>query len=164
MDLINPSIGLIFWTTLTFVILLFLLKVLAWRPIIGALRSREDSINDALNAAERAKADMQKLQSKNEKLLEEARVERDNIIKEARAAANALKEEAKEEASKISSKMVEDARNAIHTEKQAALADVKNQVATLSLEIAEKLIKTQLKNDKAQKSLVEEFVKELNLN
>lgn len=164
MDLINPSIGLIFWTTFTFVILLFLLTKLAWKPIVGALKSREDSINDALKAAEIAKEDMKKLQSKNEKLLDQARIERDNIIKEARNASNALKEEAKEEASKISTKMVEDARLAINTEKQAALTDVKNLVANLSLEIAEKLIRTQLKDDKAQKALIEDFVKELNLN
>ena len=164
MDLINPSIGLIFWTTFTFVILLFLLTKLAWKPIIGALRSREDSINDALKAAEIAKEDMQKLQSKNEKLLEQARVERDNIIKEARNASNALKEEAKEEASKISAKMVDDARAAIRTEKQAALTEVKTLVASLSLDIAEKLVRTELKDQKAQKALIEDFVKDLNLN
>lgn len=164
MDLLNPSIGLIFWTTLTFVILLFLLKKLAWVPIIGALRSREDAIQSALNSAVDAKNEMAKLTSDNEKLLEEARLERDKIIKEARDAGRVMMEEAKADAATASVKMIEDAKAAINTEKMAALTEVKNQVAMLSLEIAEKLVRKQLSNDKAQKDMVADFVKDINLN
>jgi F-type H+-transporting ATPase subunit b len=164
MDLINPSIGLIFWTTLTFVILVFLLKKLAWVPIIGALRSREDEIKSALSSAEEAKKEMAKLTSDNEKLLEEARLERDNIIKDARDAGKAMIEEAKAGAATTSAKMIEEAKAAINTEKMAALTEVKNQVAVLSIEIAEKLVKKQLSNDKAQKDMVADFVKDINLN
>ena len=164
MDLINPSIGLIFWTTLTFVILLFLLKKLAWTPIIGALRSREDAIHSALSSAEDAKNEMAKLKSDNEKLLDEAKLERDKILKQARDAGSTMLEEAKADAAKTSAKMIEDAKAAINTEKQAALTEVKNQVALLSLEIAEKLVKKQLSNDKAQKEMVTDFLKDINLN
>ena len=164
MDLINPSIGLIFWTTLTFVILLFMLKKLAWVPIIGALRSREDAIQSALNSAEHAKKEMAKLTADNEKLLDEARLERDKILKEAKDAGTAMLDEAKSNAALTSVKMIEDAKAAINTEKHAALAEVKNQVALLSLEIAEKLIKKQLSDDKAQKEMVADFIKDINLN
>ena len=164
MDLINPSIGLIFWTTLTFVILLFLLKKLAWIPIMGALRSREDAIQSALNSAEDAKEEMSKLTADNEKLLDEARLERDKILKQAKDAGTAMLEEAKSNAATTTTKMIEDAKAAINTEKQAALTEVKNQVALLSLEIAEKLVKKQLSDDKAQKEMVADFLKEINLN
>lgn len=164
MDLLIPGSGLLFWQALIWIILIVFLAVFAWKPIIQSLKIREESIQEALDAAELAKQDMKKLQSKNEKLLDEARLERDNIIKEARNASNLLKEEAKEEAAKISTKMIEEARMAIHTEKQAALTEVKTLVASLSLEIAEKLMRVQLMDDKAQKALVEEFVKDLNLN
>lgn len=164
MDLLIPGSGLLFWQIVVWAILIFFLAKFAWKPIIQSLKIREDSIQDALDAAENAKKDIEKLQSKNEKLLDEARLERDVILKEAREASNLLKEEAKEEVSKISEKMISDARDAINTEKQAALTEVKNQVATLSLEIAEKLLRAELKDEKAQKALVDDFVKELNLN
>ncbi|MDH5367377.1 MAG: F0F1 ATP synthase subunit B [Cyclobacteriaceae bacterium] len=158
------SLGLFLVQAFILLVLIFALRKFAWRPILDALQIREDSIQEALDAAEIAKKDIEKLQSKNEKLLDEARLERDDILKEAREASNQMKEEAKEEVSKISDKMLEDARNAINTEKQAALTELKNQVATLSLEIAEKLLRAKLKDEKAQKALVDDFVKELNLN
>ncbi|MDH5474450.1 MAG: F0F1 ATP synthase subunit B [Cyclobacteriaceae bacterium] len=158
------SPGLFFVQAFIFLVLILILRKVAWRPILDALQIREDSIQEALDAAENAKKDIEKLQSKNEKLLDEARLERDVILKEAREASNKMKEETKEEVSKISEKMIEDARAAIITEKHAALSEVKNQVATLSLEIAEKLLRATLKDEKAQKALVDDFVKELNLN
>ena len=164
MELLTPDTGLIFWQIIIWTILIVFLGMFAWKPIIQSLKIREDSIQEALDAAENAKKDIEKLQSKNEKLLDEARLERDVILKEAREASNKMKEETKEEVSKISEKMIEDARAAIITEKHAALSEVKNQVATLSLEIAEKLLRATLKDEKAQKALVDDFVKELNLN
>lgn len=164
MDLITPGFGLIFWQTVTFLAVLFILGKFAWKPILTALKEREDSIEDALSAAEKAKQEIANLKAENEKLLDEARLERDKILKDATAAANKLKDEAREDAGKISAKMVEDAKNAIGNEKKAALAEIKSEVAMLSIQIAEKLLRKNLEDDKAQKSLVNEFINDLNNN
>lgn len=164
MELVTPGLGILFWQTLTFLIVLALLTKFAWKPITKALRDREASISDALLAAERARSEMQKLQSDNEKLLQEARNERDKILKEAKDAARATVEEAKEKALAEGSRLLEAARTAIQNEKMAALTEVKNQVAVLSLEIAEKLLRKELKEDNAQKALTEKFIGELSLN
>ncbi len=164
MDLITPGFGLIFWMTIVFLGLVFLLSKYAWKPMLNAVKERESSIAESLSAAERAKDEMAKLTADNEKLLEEARLERDKIIKEALATAVTLKEEAKEDASKISTKMIEDAKQVINNEKQAALTEMKNQVASLSVEIAERLLRKNLSDDPSQKSLVDQYVKDLNIN
>jgi len=164
MELLTPGIGLIFWQALIFVTLLLLLSKLAWRPILDSLKIREDSIEEALRSADVARDEMAQLKSENEKLLDEARAERDNIIKEATQIANKVKEDAKEEASKISKKLVEDAQASIQAEKQSALADVRNQVAELSIEIAEKIIRKSLGDEKSQKALVSEFLNDSKLN
>ena len=164
MELVTPDIGLIFWMTLSFSIVLFILKKFAWKPILQGLKDREDSIKESLSSAERARDEMAKLQSDNEKLLEDARRERDQILKEALSAANSIKEEAKEDASKVSGKMIEDARTLINNEKNAALAEMKKQVAALSVEIAEKLMRRNLADDKSQRDLVDEFLKDINTN
>jgi F-type H+-transporting ATPase subunit b len=164
MDLLSPNFGLIFWQAITFLVVLFILAKFAWKPIMSSLKEREYSIEQAILAADLAKKEVADLKASNEQLLEEARKERDVILNEAIQTAKSIKEEAKVEASKISAKMVEDAKAVINTEKNAALADVKNQVASISLEIAEKLLRKNLSNDKAQKELVADFVKELKLN
>lgn len=164
MDLLTPGVGLIFWQFVGFIALLLILSKFAWRPITEALNSREESIENALAAAERAKTEMASLKSENEKLLQEARLERDKILKEASDAAKRVIEESRDEAKKQGDKMIEDAREAIETEKKAALADVKNQVAMLSIQIAEKLLRKELASEKEQKALVEGFIEDLNLN
>lgn len=164
MELLTPGSGLIIWQTIIFLALILILKKLAWKPIIQALKERDQDIAGSLLAAEQAKSEMEKLSSDNQKLLAEARIERDGILKEAMVVANKIKEEAKEETSSIASKMIEDAKGAIENEKRAALTEVKNLVANLSLDIAEKLVKKQLGDDKEQKALVAEYVKDLNLN
>ncbi|HEU5146391.1 MAG TPA: F0F1 ATP synthase subunit B [Chryseosolibacter sp.] len=164
MQLLTPGIGLIIWQTIVFVLLFLLLAKLAWKPIINSLKDRERSIQDALDTAEKARLEMSQLKSDNEKLLSEAREERDRILREAREIAVKMREDAQADARKASDKIVEDARAAIQVEKQAALRDVKEQVATFSLEIAEKLMKKNLANDKAQKELVEAYVKDLKVN
>lgn len=164
MDLLIPNSGLIFWQLIGFVTLLLVLSKFAWRPITEGLKSREESIENALAAAERAKTEMASLKSENEKLLQEARLERDKVLKEASDTAKRVIEEARDEAKKQSEKIIEEAREAIQTEKKAALADVKNQVAMLSVQIAEKLLRKNLSNEKEQKALVVDFVKDLNLN
>lgn len=164
MQLLTPAVGLIIWQTIVFVLLFLLLAKLAWKPIINSLKDRERSIQDALDTAEKARLEMSQLRSDNEKLLAEAREERDRILRQAREVAVKMREDAQADARKASDKIVEDARAAINVEKQAALRDVKAQVAMFSLDIAEKLMKKNLSSDKAQKDLVESFVKDLKVN
>jgi F-type H+-transporting ATPase subunit b len=164
-QLINDfSPGLFFMQLLIFGVLLLLLSKFAWNPILNSLKAREGSIADALQSAENAKEEMAKLQADNQKLLQEARLERDKLLKEATDIANKIKEEAKSDAAKQADKMISDAKNAIEIEKNAALKEVTTKVAELSLEIAEKLIRKNLSDDKAQKALAEDFMKDLKLN
>lgn len=164
MDLLTPGTGLILWQIFVFLLLVLLLAKFAWKPILGSLKEREESIQQALDSAEKAKLEMAALKSDNEKLLREAREERDKILKEAREAANLLHDQAQADAKKNADKIIEDAKAIIQTEKNAALRDVKSQVAMFSLEVAERLIKANLKDDKAQKDLAETFIKDLKLN
>lgn len=164
MDLLTPGVGLIIWQVIIFLLLLLLLSRLAWKPIINSLKDRERSIQEALDTAEKARHEMSQLKADNEKLLQEAREERDRILREAREIAVKMREEAQADARKASDKIVEDARTAINIEKQAALKEVKVQVAMFSLEIAEKLMKKNLSSDKAQKDLVDAYLKDLKVN
>lgn len=164
MDLILPSSGLIIWQLIGFLALLFLLMKFAWKPILAALDEREKSIDDALKSAEIARNEMANLKAENEKILHEAKIERDAMLLKASETAKQLIEEAREKAQEEGAKMIENAKAAIETEKKAALEEVKVQVSVLSLEIAEKLLKKNFSEDAAQKSLVEELVKELKLN
>ncbi|EIM75047.1 ATP synthase subunit b [Nitritalea halalkaliphila LW7] len=164
MDLITPSSGLIIWQLLGFLALLLILAKFAWKPILAALEERESTIEQALSAAEAAKAEMANLKSENERLLQEARAERDAILKSANDAATKMLEEAKNQASAQATRMIEDAKAVIETEKKAALTEVKVQVAQLSLDITEKLLRKSLANDTEQKALVDTFVKDLKLN
>lgn len=164
MELLTPGTGLIIWQTFVFLLLVWLLAKFAWKPILGSLKERETSIQNALDAAEKARAEMARLQSDNEKLLKEAREERDKILKEAREASNRLRDEAQTEAKRAADKIIDDARAAIQIEKQAALKDVRIQVAMFSLEVAERLMKKNLAGDKSQRELVEQFISELKLN
>jgi F-type H+-transporting ATPase subunit b len=164
MELLLPDTGLLIFQVVAFSILLFVLGKFAWKPILSGLKEREQTIESALLSAEQAKNEMQALQADNQKLLAEARAERDALLKDAIAVANTIKEDAREETSKITARMIEDAKAAIETEKKAALTDVKNQVATLSLEITEKLLRKQLADQKGQRELIDSYVKDLNLN
>jgi len=164
MDLITPGTGLIFWQLFGFLGLLFILIKFAWKPMLEALEERESSIENALKSAETARNEMANLKAENEKLLTEARLERDIILKKAQDASIKMIEEAKDDAVKVGAQMIANAKAVIETEKKAALADVKTQVATLSLEITEKLLRKNLSDDKAQKELVDGFVNELKLN
>jgi F-type H+-transporting ATPase subunit b len=164
MDLLTPGTGLILWQAFVFILLFFLLSKLAWKPILASLKERESSIQTALETAEKARAEMAKLTADNDKLLREAREERDRILREAREAANRLKDDMQAEAKKAAEKIIDDARAAINIEKQAAMKEVKVQVALFSLQVAEKLMKKNLAGDKEQKELVEGYIKELKLN
>ncbi len=164
MELLTPGTGLLFWQVVVFVGLFTLLAKMAWKPILSSLKERETSIQTALDAAEKAKAEMASLKEDNEKLLKETRAERDVILREAGEAASRLHDQAQADAKKNADKIIEDARAVINTEKQAALRDVRAQVAAFSIEIAEKLIKNNLATDASQKKLVDTFIKELKLN
>jgi F-type H+-transporting ATPase subunit b len=163
MDFTAPE-SLVFWTTTIFIIFFFLMRKFAWNPILGAVKSREESINNALAAAENAKNEIQNLKSDNEKLLAEARAERDTMMKEAREIKEKMINDAKNEAQAQGLKMIEQAKNAIASEKNAAMAEIKTQVSTLSLEIAEKLLKDQLSNKDSQTKLVEKMLDDVKLN
>ena len=154
MDLVTPGIGLIFWTTLFFLILLFVLGKFAWPAILTSVRARNESIKQALEAAERAKQEMAKLQADNKKILAEAKEERDLMMKEAKQIKEKLIADAKEQAGEEARKLVASARDSIQAEKKAAINDLKRQVANLSVDIAEKILKKELEDSKAQKELV----------
>ncbi|PKV67408.1 F0F1 ATP synthase subunit B [Pontibacter ramchanderi] len=164
MELVTPGIGLIFWQTVTFIIVLFLLSKFAWKPIMNALHEREASIENALSAAEKAKLEMQGLKAENEKLLAEARMERDRILKEASDAANMLVETAKQKANEEGGRMIAQARESIENEKRAAITEVKNMAAALSVDIAERILRKELSNPQAQQALAQEYINEVTLN
>jgi len=162
--MVEPAIGLIFWTSLVFVVLLVLLKVFAWKPILGAVNKREQSIREALESAELAKEEIARLTADNKELLKEAYLERDNILKRAKEVEAGIIAEAKNIAKVQADKLVEQAREVIQTEKQAAVAELKNQVAVLSIEIAEKIIREQLSDAVKQKALASSLAEEVVLN
>jgi len=160
MGLVTPGIGLVFWTTLSFLIVLFLLRKLAWKPILDTLKERDDSIDQALKSAEEAKSEIEKLQASNDELLKEARNERDRILKEARETKDQMVNEAKAKAKSEADKMISGAREAIETEKMAAIAELKTEVANMSIQIAEQLLRKELSEASKQKELVEKLLEE----
>lgn len=162
--LVTPGVGLIFWTSIVFLLLLVLLGKFAWKPILSAIKEREQGIENALKSAEAAKKEMENLKAGNEKILNEARAERDALLKEARDTKEAIITEAKSKAQKDADRILATAREQIVAEKNAAIADLKAQVATLSIDIAEKILKSELSSDEKQKTLVNNLMKDVNLN
>lgn len=164
MDLVTPGFGLIVWTTLVFLILVFLLAKFAWKPILSAVKTREEAIEDALHSAQRAREELKNLQADNEKILNEAREEREAILKEARQMRDKMVADAKGLASAEAAKMIESAKSQINHEKLAAITELKNQVASLSIEMAEKVLRAELKDQKSQTEMVERLVEDVKLN
>jgi F-type H+-transporting ATPase subunit b len=164
MDLVSPNPGLILWTLVSFLILLFLLKKFAWKPILEAIFERERSIEEALNKADLAREEMARLSSENEALLKEARIERDAILKEAKELKDQIVAEAKNSAQQEGAKMIEKAKVEINNQKIAALDEVKNQVASLSLDIAEKVLRKQFDDKQKQETLISDLLKDVKLN
>jgi F-type H+-transporting ATPase subunit b len=163
--LINDfSFGLFFWQAIILTILIVLMVKFAWKPIMEAISSREEGIKDALLAAENAKREMQNLKSDNEKLLADARAERDALMKDAREIRERMINDAKEEAQSQGQKMIEQAKATINSEKNAAMAELKSHVSTLSLEIAEKILKEELSSKESQAKLVEKMLVDAKLN
>ena len=164
MDLVTPSIGLVFWTTISFLALFLILRKVAWKPMLGAIHERERSIEDALNKADLAREEMSRLTNQNEALLKEARAERDLLLKEAKELKDAIVTEAKNQAQVEGAKLIEKAKIEINNQKVAALDEVKNQVASLSLEIAERVLRKQFDDKQKQEALVSDLLKDVKLN
>jgi F-type H+-transporting ATPase subunit b len=159
MQLVTPAIGLMFWTVVIFVLLLILLKKFAWKPILKAVDDRNSSINEALASAEKAKSEMEQLSADNDKILNEARIQRDSIIKEAREIKNKTISDAKNKASIDAEKIISSAKEQIRNEKMKAMTQLKNEIADISIQMAEKIIKSELKDAESQKKLIEEDLK-----
>lgn len=164
MELVTPAIGLIFWVTLAFLALVIILRKFAWKPILGAVKDREEGIRSALDSAEAARKEMQNLQADNERILNEARAERDAMLKEARQLKDGMIADAKSEAKAEADKIVAQAQATIESEKKAALAELKNSVAGLSVEIAEKVVRNELSNKDKQLELVDSMLGDVTLN
>ena len=164
MELVTPEIGLIFWSALSFLVLLFILRKFAWKPILNSVNERESSIKNALAEAEKARLEMENLQADNERILKEARAERETMLKEARELKNKIVADAKEEAQAQAGKMIEQAQTAIESEKKAAMAELKSHVAGLAVEIAEKVVREELSNKDKQLELVESMLDDAKLN
>ena len=164
MDLVTPGFGLVFWTVITFLLLLFIMRKFAWKPILGAVSDREEGIKDALASAEKARQEMENLTADNERILQEARAEREAMLKDARDMKNKIVADAKDEAQAQASKMIEQAQAAIESEKKAAMAELKSHVAGLSVSIAEKVVREELSNKDKQLKLVEDMLGEATLN
>jgi F-type H+-transporting ATPase subunit b len=164
LGLVTPGFGLTIWMLITFVILMVLLKKLAWKPILGAINERETKIEGALAAAEKAKEEMAELNAKNDELRKVALAERDALMKEAREMKTQIISDAKTKAGSEADTILASARETISQEKAAAQGEIKSQVASLSIAIAEKLIKGELSTDDKQKALVDNLVNDVNLN
>ena len=164
MELVTPEIGLIFWTTIVFLILLAVLKKYAWKPILSAVDERNKSIEDALKAADKAKNEMLALNTDNERILAEAKKERDALLKEGREIKDNIIAEAKDKAKLEADKILTTAKEQINNEKMKAITELKNQVAEISIDIAEKILKSELSDKNKQKELIAEALKSNELN
>jgi F-type H+-transporting ATPase subunit b len=164
MELLTPAIGLLFWMALVFGILVFFLKKFAWLPILSSLKEREDSIESALRMAEETRAEMAKLKSDNDKILAEARAERDKMIRDAKGITDKMIADAKEKAVLEGNKIIADAREAIQQEKAAMISQMKKDMASFSIEIAEKVIRRELLDKTSQEALVSSLISEAKLN
>jgi len=164
MELLVPEIGLVILQTIAFLLLMFLLAKFAWKPILAAIKEREQSIDEALNKAELAKQEMARLTAQNEELMKQARLERDLILKEAKSLKDSILHEAKMQAHTEGAKLIEKAKIEIENQKKAALVELKNQVSSLSLDIAERVLRNQLQDKATQQALVNTFLKDVELN
>ena len=164
MGIVTPDLGLIVWMTLSFGILVFILAKFAWKPILSTLHEREKTIEEALNQADKARDEMKALKSDNEELLRQAKEERSAILKDARDIRENMIEEAKNKANQEYNRILESAKESIHFEKMAAITELKNQIATLSIDIAEKILKEELSNKESQKKHIDKMMDNISFN
>ena len=160
MSLVTPAIGLMFWTCIIFILLVLVLKKFAWKPILSAVDQRNESISNSLLAAEKARDEIASLTANNEQIIAQAKIDRDALLKEARDMKNEIILHAKDTASKEADKIITSAKEQISNEKMKALTELKNQVASISIEMAEKVLGSELSNVDAQKDLVSQALKE----
>ena len=164
MELVNPGVGLIFWMTLAFAAILYILKKFAWVPILKALKERETSIEESLQAADKAKEEIRQMQFSNEQLLKEAKNERDAILATARKLKETIIEEAKMKAQEEANRIILGARASIENEKMAAITDLKNQIGELALEVSRKILMRELSDGKKQEDFIRELMKKAKFN
>ncbi|MXO33231.1 F0F1 ATP synthase subunit B [Apibacter sp. B2912] len=164
MDLLTPSIGLIFWMTISFIVLLIILGKYAWKPILKALENRENSIQKSLDEAKNAREAMAKLTSQNEQILKEARMEREAILNEAREIKDKIINDAKDAATAESNKIIQSAKETINAERISAINQIKSEVADLSVNIAKKVLQKELSSPEEQKKLIDSLVNQAKLN
>jgi F-type H+-transporting ATPase subunit b len=164
MDLLMPHSGTVLWMFIAFLTVFLILKKYAWKPILGALKQRENTISNALKSAEAAKEEMSRLQADNEKIIADAKSVRDQILKEARELKDQMISESKHRANEEANKIIEEAKNTIKNEKASAINEIKKQVADLSISIAEKILHEKLADDKEQKELIDKLVKGIKIN
>jgi len=164
MELLVPEFGLVIFQTIAFLLLMFILSKFAWKPVLAAIKEREQSIDEALNKAELAKQEMARLTSQNEELMKTARAERDQMLKEAKTLKDNIVNEAKTQAQAEGAKLIEKARIEIENQKKTALFELKSQVSSLSIEIAERVLREQLKDKSTQEDLVANLLKDVELN
>lgn len=164
MELVTPDLGLLFWTSFTFILLIILLAKFAWKPIMGAIDSRNKSIDDALKLAETTREEMKQLQASNEKILAEARNERDAMLKEAREFKEQLVNQAKQDAQNEAQKIIASAQQTIQNEKKIAIEELKSEVATISIAIAEKILAKELENKTISDAIISDSIDKLTLN
>lgn len=164
MELVSPGIGLILWMTISFALLIFILRRYAWKPILKSLRDRENTIDEALNQANKAREEMKNLKADNEKLLKEAQEERNVILRDARKVKDEIIEQAREKANEEANNIVENAKERIENEKMAAMTDLKNQIASISIEIAEKILEHELSDESKQEEFMKKLIENAKLN
>tara|TARA_B100001057_G_scaffold501045_1_gene619984 strand:- start:1445 stop:1942 length:498 start_codon:yes stop_codon:yes gene_type:complete len=162
--LINEfSFGLFFWQLLIFIGLVFLLKKFAWKPILDSVNERENSIKEALSSADKARQEMEALNEDNKKIIMEARAERESLIKDAKITGSKIVEDAKNEAKVVAEKLISQAQESINSEKKAAIEDLKAQVADVSIKVAEKILRSELKHNDKQSELIDDLIKDSKL-
>lgn len=164
MEIVSPGIGLIIWMTISFAALIFILRRYAWKPILKSLHDRENTIDEALNQANKAREEMKNLKADNEKLLKEAQEERNVILRDARKVRESIIDEAREKANEEANNIVENAKVRIENEKMAAMTDLKNQIASLSIEVAEKILERELSAENRQEDYVRKLIENTKLN
>jgi F-type H+-transporting ATPase subunit b len=164
MGLVIPDTGLLFWMLISFSIVLWILGKYAWKPIMKSLKNREETIQNSLDAAKQAKEEIEKLKEENKKIMAQARAERDNILKEAKEIKDKIIREAENEAKAKANKIVEDAQILIETERKKAIEELKSNIAELTIDISEKILRRELKDKEKQKQYIDDIVKNTNLN
>lgn len=164
MELLTPSPGLVFWTSLTFIILLVILRKYAWPSILRALKVREETIYFALEDAKKTREEIELMEEKRQSIMEEARLERDSVLREARKLKQEIIDEAREMAKKENERILQKAQQDIQKQRQEALYEIRETISRLSLEIAEKILKEELSDDDRQKKVINSYLNEMNLN